>query len=90
MRPPHGSLDARSIVTLRVAGYTVSLWSVDSCDYGDSDPKSIAARCASAGAGDVLLFRENQQHTLDALPLVVEQLRSSGHECVTMYDLFAN
>jgi peptidoglycan/xylan/chitin deacetylase (PgdA/CDA1 family) len=90
VRPPHGELDARSIVTLRAAGYTVSLWSVDSCDYDDSDPKSIAARCAPASSGDVLLFHEGQQHTLDALPLVVEQLRAAGCECVTMYDLFAN
>jgi hypothetical protein len=37
----------------------------------------------------VLLFHEGQQHTLDALPKVVEQLRSAGHECVTMHDLFA-
>jgi peptidoglycan/xylan/chitin deacetylase (PgdA/CDA1 family) len=89
VRPPHGVLDAKAIVALRAAGYTVSLWSVDSEDYSDHDPKSIAKRCSPASAGDVLLFHENQQHTLDALPLVVEQLRSSGHECVTMFDLFA-
>ncbi len=90
VRPPHGELDARSIVALRAKGYTVSLWSLDACDYDDRDPQSIAARCASASAGDVLLFHEGQQHTLDALPLVVEQLRASGHECVTMHDLFAS
>jgi peptidoglycan-N-acetylglucosamine deacetylase len=89
VRPPHGELDARSIVALRAKGYIVSLWSLDACDYEDKDPRSIAARCASASAGDVLLFHEGQQHTLDALPLVVEQLRASGHECVTMHDLFA-
>lgn len=89
VRPPHGVLDARAVIALRAAGYTVSLWSLDSEDYADPDPRSIAARCAPASAGDVLLFHENQQHTLEALPLVVEQLRSSDHECVTMFDLFA-
>lgn len=89
VRPPHGALDARSIVALRARGYTLALWSLDACDYDDRDPRSIAARCASASAGDVLLFHEGQQHTLDALPLVVEQLRASGHDCVTMHDLFA-
>lgn len=90
VRPPHGDLDTISILTLRAAGYTVALWSLDACDYTDHDPKSIAARCAPATAGDVLLFHEGQQHTLATLPLVVEQLRASGHECVTMYDLFTH
>ncbi len=90
VRPPHGELDARSIVALRASGYTVALWSLDPQDYDDKDGKSVAAKCATANAGDVLLFHEGQQHTLDALPIVVEQLRSTGHECVTMHDLFAS
>lgn len=89
VRPPHGELDTRSIFALRAMGYTVALWSLDAEDYTDHDPVTIAARCANAQPGDVLLFHEGQQHTLDALPIVVEQLRRAGHECVTMHDLFA-
>jgi peptidoglycan/xylan/chitin deacetylase (PgdA/CDA1 family) len=90
VRPPHGELDTRSILTLRATGYTVALWSLDAEDYTDHDPKSIAARCANARPGDVLLFHEGQQHTLDALPIIVGKLRADGYECVTMHDLFAN
>jgi peptidoglycan-N-acetylglucosamine deacetylase len=91
VRPPHGSLDASSIVTLLASGYTVALWSLDSNDYGDKDPASIAARCAPAkvGAGEVFLFHEGQQWTLDALPRIVTSLHAAGYECVTMHDLFA-
>ena len=38
VRPPHGSLDATSLIALRAAGYVVAMWSVDSCDYVDKDP----------------------------------------------------
>jgi len=91
VRPPHGSLDASSVVNLLVTGYTVAMWSVDSCDYEIRDPAALAARCAPGqgrvGPGDVLLFHEGQQWTLDALPRIVTALRADGYECVTMLDL---
>ncbi|MGN6109550.1 MAG: polysaccharide deacetylase family protein [Kofleriaceae bacterium] len=91
VRPPHGSVDASSLVTLLAAGYTVALWSLDSCDHSDQDPASIAARCApeQVSPGEVLLFHEGQQWTLDALPTIVTSLQAAGYECVTMHDLFA-
>src|SRR2546428_13459083 len=58
VRPPHGSLDAASLIGLRTSGHVVALWSVDSCDYSERDPAQLAGRCAPGrgAAGDVLLF----------------------------------
>ncbi len=91
VRPPHGSLDTLSLLALRAAGYVVALWSVDSCDYGDRDPDVLVERCSPAhvSAGDVLLFHEGQQWTLEAIPRIVTALEAAGLECVTMHDLFA-
>jgi peptidoglycan-N-acetylglucosamine deacetylase len=91
VRPPHGSVDATSIVNLLTAGYTVALWSIDSCDYDVRDTTELATRCTPpvVNAGDVLLFHEGQQWTLDALPRIVTSLHAHGFECVTMHDLFA-
>lgn len=91
VRPPHGSLDASSLLTLLARGYTVAMWSLDACDYGDHDPDSLAERCSPArvAPGEVLLFHEGQQWTLDALPKIVRSLHDAGYECVTMHDLFA-
>jgi peptidoglycan-N-acetylglucosamine deacetylase len=91
VRPPHGHVDAASLITLRTAGYVVALWTVDSCDYTEKDPAKLAERCSPSvvGAGDVLLFHEGQAWTLDALPRIVAALHASGLECVTMHDLFA-
>jgi peptidoglycan/xylan/chitin deacetylase (PgdA/CDA1 family) len=91
VRPPHGSLDASSLLALRSAGYVVALWSVDSCDYEIHQPEELAARCQPGvvGPGDVLLFHEGQDWTLAALPQIVAALHAAGLECVTMHDLFA-
>lgn len=91
VRPPHGALDAKSLITTRASGFVVALWSIDSQDYTDKDPASIAERCGPkhVGAGDVILFHEGQEWTLDALPQIVTSLQASGLECVTMHDLFA-
>ena len=91
VRPPHGSLDATSLVNLLVSGYTVAMWSLDACDYSDHDAASIVRRCSPANvtAGDVLLFHEGQQWTLDAIPPIVQALHADGYEFVTMHDLFA-
>jgi peptidoglycan-N-acetylglucosamine deacetylase len=89
VRPPHGTLDASSLLNLVASGRTVAMWSLDSRDYESTDPTEIAERCASTTAGEVLLFHEGQQWTLDALPMIVGALRAAGLECVTMHDLFA-
>ena len=91
VRPPHGALDPAAIMTLLAGGYTIAMWSFDACDYDDKDPDSLVARCApqNLAPGEVLLFHEGQQWTLEALPRIVAQLRAAGYECVTMHDLFA-
>lgn len=91
VRPPHGALDTSSLLTLRAAGYVVALWSVDSRDYGEKDPAKLAETCGpdNVSGGDVLLFHEGQQWTLDALPRIIAALHASGLELVTMHDLFA-
>jgi peptidoglycan/xylan/chitin deacetylase (PgdA/CDA1 family) len=91
VRPPHGVLDPGSIMTLLGAGYAIAMWSFDACDYSDKDPASLVERCrpANIAPGEVLLFHEGQQWTLDALPRIVTALHAAGYECVTMHDLFA-
>jgi peptidoglycan/xylan/chitin deacetylase (PgdA/CDA1 family) len=89
VRPPHGSLDASSLLCLVAAGYTVAMWSLDSRDYGTTNPDDLVHECAGMTAGEVALFHEGQQWTLDALPRIVAELHAAGLECVTMHDLFA-
>lgn len=91
VRPPYGAMDARVMAQVIARGWTIALWSLDSHDYEAPDAEGIVARCVPSAVrpGDVLLFHENQQTTLDALPRIVEGLKGAGYECVTMADLFA-
>ena len=91
VRPPHGAIDASSLLALRAAGYVVALWSLDSCDYTVRDVNELVERCSPSrvAPGDVLLFHEGQDWTLAALPAIVAGLHGAGYECVTMHDLFA-
>ena len=90
VRPPHGALDARSLVSLLAARYVVAMWSHDPGDYVERDPGRLADRCSPAAVdpGDVLLLHEGQSWTLEALPRIVSSLRSAGYEFLTMTDLF--
>jgi peptidoglycan/xylan/chitin deacetylase (PgdA/CDA1 family) len=90
VRPPHGSLDASSLISLVTSGYTVAMWSLDARDYNTTDPAQIIEHCAPISAGDVVLFHEGQQWTLEALPRIVAAIHEAGLECVTMHDLFAS
>src|SRR5262249_8010769 len=90
VRPPHGTLDATSLFRLVTSGYTVAMWSLDSCDYGTTESATVVETCAGITAGEVVLFHEGQQWTLDALPRIVTAIHASGLECVTMHDLIAS
>jgi peptidoglycan/xylan/chitin deacetylase (PgdA/CDA1 family) len=89
VRPPYGKLSARSLATVLGHGYTIALWSFDSLDYDTHDVDQLVARCApeAISPGEVLLFHEGQDHTLAALPRIIDGLRGAGYECVTMADL---
>lgn len=91
VRPPHGALDAGSLLSLLTSGYTVAMWTLDACDYIDHDPVSLAARCSPeiVQPGEVILLHEGQSWTLEALPRIVGSLQDAGYELVTMQDLFA-
>jgi peptidoglycan/xylan/chitin deacetylase (PgdA/CDA1 family) len=90
VRPPHGALDATSLINLVTSGYTVAMWSLDSYDYSTTNADEVIEHCRAIRAGEVVLFHEGQQWTLDALPRIVTAIHASGLECVTMHDLFAS
>jgi peptidoglycan/xylan/chitin deacetylase (PgdA/CDA1 family) len=90
VRPPYGALDTKSVLALLASGYTIAMWSLDSCDHTERDPEVLGARCApdKVRPGEVLLFHEGQPWTLSALPAIVGALHGAAYEFVTMLDLF--
>jgi peptidoglycan/xylan/chitin deacetylase (PgdA/CDA1 family) len=92
IRPPYGAMSPFAAAMMLALDHTIGMWSIDSKDYDNPAPPSeIAARCAPklVRPGDVLLFHEGQEWTLEALPTVIEGLLGDGYELVTMADLVA-
>lgn len=91
VRPPYGAMGPMEAAMMLARGHVIGMWSLDSKDYDEAPPSEIAARCAPSVVkpGDVLLFHEGHDCTLEALPMVIEGLLGDGYELVTMADLVA-
>jgi peptidoglycan/xylan/chitin deacetylase (PgdA/CDA1 family) len=89
VRPPHGSVSFTSTVTSASAGYTTVLWSYDSNDWATHQASDVTRtfEAQPVDPGEIILFHEGQTWTLDALPRVIERLRSAGHELTTTGEL---
>ncbi|MGD9987378.1 polysaccharide deacetylase family protein [Pseudonocardia sp.] len=77
-RPPYGRSSA---VVERVAerlGLTLVLWSRDSDDYEEATPEAMLAQAEKASDGEILLYHDRFQSTVDAVPRILEVLAGRG------------
>jgi peptidoglycan/xylan/chitin deacetylase (PgdA/CDA1 family) len=90
-RPPFGAWDAEVLAGAGTAGYgwTV-LWDVDTIDWkpvsqgGPTAGQIVTKVLAQAQGGSIVLMHLGGYQTLDALPGIVDGLRSSGFAFVTL------
>jgi len=87
-RAPYGSYNNRLISTAKSLGYTPIQWSVDTLDWKGYDVKTIVTRVTSKiNSGSIILFHNNSDHVLDALPVVIDRLLMDGYKFTTVGDL---
>jgi uncharacterized caspase-like protein len=88
-RFPYGARSEAALSAVEALKLRSMMWSVDSMDWADPVPKSIAERVlaetARAGRG-VILFHDIQARTVQALPLVLDQLVADGYRFATWKD----
>ena len=67
----------------------VVLWSFDSQDYRIEDPNTLRDYCKQANIknGEIILFHEDYQHTLEALPEIIADLKLRGFTFNTVSEL---
>ncbi|MBN1205980.1 MAG: polysaccharide deacetylase family protein [Myxococcaceae bacterium] len=84
-RPPYGAFNERVQTALTSRGLKAFLWNVDSLDWSDPIPKSIANRVVQdvekQGRGVILLHDVHSQ-SVEALPLILETLQARGYQFV--------
>ncbi len=84
-RPPYGSKDEDLQALTISQGMRSVMWNVDSMDWGDPIPDSIASRViekVEKNKRGIILFHDIHQQTVKALPKVLKELTEKGYRFV--------
>ncbi|HMO53245.1 MAG TPA: polysaccharide deacetylase family protein, partial [Tepidiformaceae bacterium] len=93
-RPPYGGLDADVLRAVGAAGYSRPvMWDVDTADWRHPDDGGPSAQAMvtkvlnNAQGGSIVIMHLGGYNTFEALPGIVEGLRSAGFELVRVGEL---
>lgn len=84
-RPPYGARNEKVSAALAARQLKAFLWNVDSLDWSDPIPTSIANRVVQqveANGRGVILLHDVHSQTTEALPLILETLQGRGYRFV--------
>lgn len=86
-RPPYGDYNNRVITTARAQGFVPIQWSVDSLDWKNRGAQEIINRVTKVKSGDIVLFHNDSQYILDALPAVLKYYAENGYSVVPISEI---
>lgn len=82
-RFPYGARNAEGLGLLETANLRSMMWNIDSLDWADPVPASIAERVLAevdkAGHG-IVLFHDIHERTVKALPGILDRLTAAGYQ----------
>ncbi len=82
--PPSGSFSNTTLQVADELGYKVIMWSKDTIDWRDSDKNLIVSRATkNLESGDFILMHP-KEHTLSALPSIIEKIKGAGFNFYTV------
>jgi polysaccharide deacetylase family sporulation protein PdaB len=90
LRPPNGKLDKRVIEISQRAEQTLVLWNVNPKDYENPGVDTIVKGVTdNVNKGDIVLLHASDRvkHTMDALPILIKELKSDGFKLVNVTEL---
>lgn len=87
-RPPYGEYNDTLIDECEKLGLFTVQWNVDSLDWKGISGSEITSRVVSrVKEGSIVLFHNNSDHILDALPSILEFLKARGYKFCTVSEL---
>lgn len=87
-RPPYGEYNDRVILVTRAEGYEAVQWSIDSLDWKDRGTKDIITQCTHrVDNGDIVLFHNDSNDIVNALPAVIEHYQGLGYTIIPVGDI---
>nr|WP_255319507.1 polysaccharide deacetylase family sporulation protein PdaB [Dendrosporobacter quercicolus] len=90
LRPPNGHYSQQSLKTTDELGYKTIIWNVDSLDWKNPGRDVIVERVAKRlkpGAIILLHASDTPVQTAEALPILIEKIKSEGYQIVTVGEL---
>ncbi len=90
LRTPNGDYNNKVIQAAESLGYTVVQWDTDSLDWTKPGANQIISRVLKkVHPGDIILFHasDSASETPEALPKVIDELKSNGYRLVTVSEL---
>lgn len=84
-RPPYGSYNQ---TVQGVLNQPLILWSIDPRDWADRNANTVCTRVVGAARnGAIILVHDIHATTVDAVPCIIDNLRSQGYEFLTISEL---
>jgi peptidoglycan/xylan/chitin deacetylase (PgdA/CDA1 family) len=92
-RPPYGASNGAVRKQERALGVKVAMWDIDTLDWTRPGPHAIFRNAVrSTKSGQIVLMHDgggDRAQTIEALPLVIGDLRSKGFTFVTLEEMAA-
>jgi len=90
LRPPNGDYDDLVVLAARELGYETIIWAVDSLDWKNPGAAYIVERVSKLTfPGAIILFHasDSAKETDQALPMVLDNLKTAGYELMPLGQL---
>lgn len=88
--PPAGDFNKQTVAVAAELGYKTVLWTVDTVDWQRPAPTVIIDRVMGKVNNGSLVLMHPTKPTLEALPVILEHLKTRGFQCVTVSELLAD
>jgi len=89
-RPPWGIFDGRSLAEIAMRKFDAVLWSVDSRDWSRPGVDQIKANVlGKARNGSIILFHDDHDQIVQALPEIILKLQEQGYQFITISEMMA-
>lgn len=87
-RPPYGDYNDTLVTVAENMNIRPIQWSVDSLDWKGLDTSQMMARITpNVENGSIILFHNNSDHIVEALPVIIDTLTEQGYTLVHVSDL---
>lgn len=87
-RPPYGEYNDAVVTVSRQEGYECVQWNVDSLDWKNKGTQDMINQCTKKiSPGDIVLFHNDSQYILEALPTILKTYKDAGYRIIPISEL---